>query len=277
MVSIRIDLAEAKRIEREAQKILKAKMKGISVRHVKASPEARAYAKQLTAYKKKTGKRRLTYDEKKALHHFTAGQVSKRIDKGSKAYERRLKSFEKSYGPADEQSRYVLEYLTPAAAARKLERKKIEPPKNKPPKEEPPKEDPPKDEPPKDDTGDDLEEATFTEITLPGKTWNELPDEFKGWSHDSGSYMYVNNKIFWKENASMLIDMQKLFTNGADGDDHTNAAFFAAFTYDIYGSRYTYDPEGKGDHIMVLSSEWEEVEKLPDDWKETRKYFRKKK
>lgn len=257
MVSIRIDLSEAKRIEREAQKILKAKMQGVSVRKVKASPEARAYAKQITSYKKKTGKSRLSYDEKKALHHFTAGQVSKRIDKGSKAYERRLKSFEKAYGPADEQAKYVLEYLTPAAAARKLERKKIEPPKGEP--------------------GDDLEEATFTEVTLPSKTWNELPAEFKGWKHSSGSYMYENSNILWKDNAASPIDMQKLFDKGVDGDDHTNAAFFAAFAYDMYGSRYTYDPKGEGDHIMVLSSEWEEVEKLPDDWKETRKYFRKKK
>lgn len=257
MVSIRIDLSEAKRIEREAQKILKAKTHGISVRKVKASPEARAYAKQITAYKKKTGKSRLSYDEKKALHHFTAGQVSKRIDKGSNAYERRLKSFEKAYGPADEQTRYVLEYLTPAAAAKKLELKKIEPPNGEP--------------------DDDLEEATFTEVTLPSKTWNELPDKFKGWSRAKGNYMYENGEILWLDNAALPIDMQKLFDKGVDGKDHTNAAFFAAFTYDMYGDRYTYDPNGEKDHIMVLSSEWSEVEKLPDDWKETRKYFRKKK
>lgn len=253
MVSIRIDLADAKRIEREAQKVLKAKMRGVSVSKVKASSEARAYAKKITAYKKKTGKRRLTYDEKKALHHFTAGQVSKQIDKGSKTYERRLKSFEKTYGPADEQTRYVLEYLTPAAAARKLEIEAIDP-------------------------DDGLEEATFSEVSLPKKTWNDLPTEFKKWSHISGNYMYENKDILWLDNAADLIDIQKLFdrAENADGDDHTNAAFFASFTYDLYGDQYIYDPNCEHDHIMVLTSEWNEVEKLPDDWATTRKYFRKK-
>lgn len=253
MVSIRIDLAEAKRIEREAQKILKAKMQGVSVRKVNASTEARTYAKQLTAYKKKTGKRRLTYDEKKALHNFTAGQVSKKIDNGSKTYARRIKAFEKSYGTADEQTRYVLEYLTPKAAAKKLEIEAIDP-------------------------YDGLEEATFSEVGLPKKTWNDLPTEFKKWSHKSGSYMYENADILWLDNSADLIDIQKLFdrAENADGNDHTNSAFFASFTYDLYGDRYIYDPNCEHDHIIVLASEWNEVEKLPDDWATTRKYFRKK-
>lgn len=264
MVSIRIDLAEAKRIEREAQKILKAKAQGVSVRKVRASPEARTYAKQLTSYKKKTGKRRLTYDEKKALHHFTSGQVSKRIDKGSKAYERRLKSFEKAYGPADDQARYVLEYLAPAAAARKLELKKIEPPKGEP--------------------DDDLEEATFTKVTLPGKTWAELPADFKKWARASGSYMYENHEFFWKDNSADIIDMQKLFDKGVDGDDHTNHDFFIKYTNVLWNGAYIYDPkydltetEPTETHVMILAREWAEVEELPDDWATTRKYYRKRK
>lgn len=253
MVSIRIDLDEAKKIEREAQKILKAKAQGVSPRKITGTKESREYAKKLRKLKEMTGKKRLTYDQKKALHNFTAKQVSKHIDVGSKTYARRLKAFEKLYGTADEQARYVLEYLTPKATAKKLEIEAIDP-------------------------DDGLEEATFSEVSLPKKTWNDLPTEFKKWSHKSGSYMYENADIFWLDNAADLIDIQKLFdrAENADGNDNTNAAFFAAFTHALYGEHYAYDPNGEGDHIMVLSSEWAEVEKLPDDWVTTRKYFRKK-
>lgn len=253
MVSIRIDLAEAKKIEREAQRILKAKAQGVSPRKVTGTKEGRDYAKKLLKLKELTGKKRLSYDQKKALHNFTAKQVSKHIDVGSKTYARRIKAFEKSYGTADEQTRYVLEYLTPKAAAKKLEIDAIDP-------------------------DDGLEEATFSEVSLPKKTWNDLPSEFKKWSHKSGSYMYENADILWLDNSADLIDIQKLFDRAedADGSDHTNAAFFASFTYDLYGDRYIYDPNCEHDHIMVLASEWNEVEKLPDDWMKTRKYFRRK-
>lgn len=263
MVSIRIDLAEAKKIEREAQKILKAQAQGVSPRKITGTKEAREYAKKLRKLKELTGKKRLTYDQKKALHNFTAGQVSKKIDKGSKTYARRLKAFEKSYGTADEQTRYVLEYLTPKATAKKLELKKIEPPKVEP--------------------DDDLEEATFSEVSLPKKTWNDLPADFKKWSHKSGSYMYDNSEILWLDNAADPIDMQKLFDHGEDGDDHTNHDFFVKFTNVLWSGAYTYDPkydetadEPTETHIMILTREWAEVEKLPDDWATTRKYFREK-
>ena len=185
MVSIRIDLAEAKRIEREAQRILKAKAHGVSPRKITSTKEGREYAKKLMKLKELTGNKRLRYDQKKALHNFTAKQVSKHIDVGSKTYARRLKAFEKTYGTADEQVRYVLEYLTPKAAAKKLEIETIDP-------------------------DDGLEEAIFSEVSLPKKTWNDLPAEFKKWNHKSGSYMYENADILWLDNAADLIDMQKL-------------------------------------------------------------------
>lgn len=253
MVSIRIDLAEAKKIEREAQRILKAKAAGVSTRKVTGTKESREYAKKLQKLKELTGKKRLSYDQKKALHSFTAKQVLKRIDVGSKTYARRLKAFEKSYGTADEQTRYVLEYLTPKATAKKLEIEAI-------------------------DTDDGLEEATFSEVSLPKKTWNDLPTQFKKWSHKSGNYMYENADILWLDSSADKIDMQKLFemAEKADGDDHTNYDFFNTFTNELWGGTYIYDPEAKKEHIMVLTSEWKQVKKLPDDWTKTRKYFRKK-
>lgn len=258
MVSIRIDLAEAKRIEREAQKILKAKAQGVSPRKITGTKEGREYAKKLRKFKDLTGKKRLSYDQKKALHNFTAKQVSKHIDVGSKTYARRLKAFEKTYGTADEQARYVLEYLTPKATSKKLEIDAIDP-------------------------DDGLEEATFSEVSLPEKTWNDLPAEFKKWSHKSGSYMYENADILWLDNAADLIDMQKLFDHGEDGDDHTNHDFFMKFTKVLWNGSYIYDPkydatatEPTETHVMVLAREWDQVVKLPDDWIKTRKYFRLK-
>lgn len=249
MVSIRIDLSEAKRIEREAQKILKAQAQGVSPRKITGTKESRKYAKKIRKLRELTGKKRLTYDQKKALHNFTAKQVAKRVDAGSKTYARRLKAFEKIYGPADEQARYTLEYLTPTSAAKKLELEA------------------------------DLEEATFSEVSLPKKTWNELPAAFKKWDHGSGSYMYENSEILWLDNAALPIDMQNLFDDGDDGDDHTNRDFFKKFTKELWGGTYIYEPKGSKahpNHIMVLASEWAEVVELPDDWVETRKYFRNK-
>lgn len=255
MVSIRIDLAEAKKIEREAQKILRAKAQGVSPRKITGTKESREYAKKVRKLRELTGKKRLTYDQKKALHAFTAKQVAKRVEVGSKTYARRLKAFEKIYGTADEQTRYVLEYLTPKATAKKLEIEAI-------------------------DTDDSLEEATFSEVSLPGKTWNDLPENFtRRWSHRSGSYMYENAEILWLDSSASLIDMQKLFDHGEDGDDFTNHDFFEQFTPELWKGVYLYDPdetEEKQTHIMVLAREWAEVEKLPDDWVTTRKYFRKK-
>ena len=253
MVSIRIDLAEAKRIEREAQRILKAKAHGVSPRKITSTKEGREYAKKLMKLKELTGNKRLRYDQKKALHNFTAKQVSKHIDVGSKTYARRLKAFEKTYGTADEQVRYVLEYLTPKAAAKKLEIETIDP-------------------------DDGLEEAIFSEVSLPKKTWNDLPAEFKKWNHKSGSYMYENADILWLDNAADLIDMQKLFdrAENADGSDHANHDFFEMFTKELWSGSYVYDPEGKKNHVMVLADEWNQVVKLSDDWVKTRKYFRLK-
>jgi len=254
MVSIRIDLAEAKKVEREAQKILKAQAQGVNPRKVTGTKESRGYAKRVRKLRELTGKRRLTYDQKKALHNFTARQVAKHVDAGSKTYNRRLKTFEKIYGTADEQTRYVLEYLTPKATAKKLEIEAIDP-------------------------DDGLEEATFSEVSLPKKTWNELPAAFKKWDHGSGSYMYENSAILWLDNAALPIDMQKLFDEGDDGDDHTNRDFFKKFTKELWDGTYIYEPKGTKahpNHIMVLASEWTEVVELPDDWVETRKYFRKK-
>ena len=250
MVSLRIDLAEAKKIEREAQKILKAKAEGVSARKVTGTKESREYAKRLRKFKELTGKKRLTYDQKKALHTFTAKQVARHVDAGSKAYARRLKTFEKIYGPADEQARYVLEYLPTKSAAKKLE---IEA---------------------------DLEEAVFSNVSLPDKTWYELPSKFKKWSHSSGDYMYENSEILWLDNAAMPIDMQDLFERGSDGDDHSNHDFFKTFTKELWGGIYIYDPQRKKkdpQHVMVLAHEWDEVVELPDDWVESRTYYRRKK
>lgn len=249
---------EIRRVERQAQKVLRAMSNGIKPATVKAPKVAKSYACRVKQYKARTGKKRLRRDEKAALHLFTPSQVQKRVETTSTKYAARVKRFRSMYGEPTQLELYMLQYAAPKATARKSGRPVDEEKKEKRKGETP------------------IEWETFTPVVLPGATWISLPSAFTdGWSHRSGSFMYANARILWLDNSAQPINMQQLFDKGEDGYDHSKHDFFSDFTADIWNGRYTYDPAGDGSHFIVLTSEWNECEELDPDYLKTGRYKRR--
>lgn len=249
MTSININLPdELKRVEREAKRILTAKAKGVKLPAVKKSKAGMQYARRLTRYKEITGKKRLSSVEKTALHLFTPTQVARRASVTSKKYARRVKAYKAKFGEPNASALYMLQFLGPVTAAKRIGAEK----------------------PPKD------EWSVFTPVSLPGVSWMRLPSAFThGWSHGSNSYQYKNSGILWLDNSAEPIDLQKLFKDGVDGNDHTNADFFKTFLGDIFHGRYIYDPNNDDSHFIVLASEWADDLELASDYVTSRKYRKK--
>lgn len=249
MISINIKLPdELKRVEREAKRILTAKAKGVKLPSAKKSKAGMQYARRLLRYKEVTGKKRLSSAEKTALHLFTPMQVVRRVSVTSPKYARRVKAYKAKYGELNESALYMLQFIGPVTAARRIGAEKS--PKN--------------------------EWSVFTPVALPGVSWIRLPSAFtQGWPHASGSYQYNNSRILWLDNAAAPINLQLLFEKGQSGYDHTNADFFHDFLGTIFHGRYLYDPKNDGSHFMVLASEWMNVAELAPDYATSRKYKKK--
>ena len=255
MTSLNIELPnELKRVEREAQRILKAKAKGVKLPAVKKSKAGMQYARRLSRYKEITGKKRLSSVEKTALHLFTPTQVARRASVTSQKYARRVKAYKARYGEPDAAALYALQFAGPGTVARRIG---VE-------------------EKPKKDKKASEDWSVFTPVSLPGVSWVRLPSAFtQGWPHESGSYQYNNSRILWLDNAAAPINLQLLFENGQSGYDHTNADFFHDFLGTIFRGRYLYDPNNDGSHFMVLASEWANVAELAPDYVTSRKYKKK--
>lgn len=255
MTSININLPnELKRVEREAQRVLAAKAKGVKLPAVKKSKAGMQYARRLSRYKEITGKKRLSRVEKTALHLFTPTQVARRASVTSQKYARRVKAYKARYGEPDATALYALQFAGPVTAAKRIG---VE-------------------EKPKEDRKASEDWAVFTPVTLPGVSWLRLPSAFtNGWGHESGTYQYNNSRILWLDNSAAPINLQMLFDNGHSGYDHTNADFFHDFLGTIYRGKYLYDPNNDGSHFMVLASEWLNVAELAPDYATSRKYKKK--
>lgn len=255
MTSLNIELPnELKRVEREAQRILKAKAKGVKLPAVRKSKAGTQYARRLSRYKEITGKKRLSSVEKTALHLFTPMQVARRASVTSQKYARRVKAYKARYGEPNAAALYALQFAGPVTAARRIG---VE-------------------EKPKKDKKVSEDWLTFTPVSLPGVSWVRLPSAFtQGWSHASKSYQYNNSEILWLDNSATPIDLQKLFKDGDDGNDHPNADFFKTFLGDIFHGQYLYDPNNDGSHFIVLASEWTDDLELAPDYVTSRKYRKK--
>lgn len=255
MTSININLPnELKRVEREAQRILAAKAKGVKLPKVKKSKSGMKYARRLSRYKEITGKKRLSRVEKTALHLFTPMQVARRVSVTSQKYARRVKSYKARYGEPNEAALYALQFAGPVTAARRVG---VE-------------------EKPKKDQKASEEWAVFTPVALPGVSWVRLPSSFtNGWGHESGTYQYNNSRILWLDNAAAPINLQLLFEKGQSGYDHTNADFFRDFLGTIFHGKYLYDPNNDGSHFIAFASEWLNVAELAPDYVTSRKYKKK--
>lgn len=279
------DLAtrELERIEREAYKILRMKSaKPEKPKQIRVSKEVRSYARRVKKYRELSGRKRLTKEEKSALHYFTPGQVFRSQTKlTDRTYMNRIKKFEAKYGEkfakkfgSSYESRdlmtYTLQYLGVEQAARRFgiyeKHEKPEEPPTVPP------------------VGDGWEK--FTEIEFPEISWEDLgspPIRDKDWPHFSGDFIYENGDLL--HGVDPNIDLNVLMLNGKwICKDHTMLEFMSLVVPNNWDDILV-DPtnagilkEGSQSGIFIVKKdEWDNVDELADDFLTSRLYKPKRK
>lgn len=280
-----IDLAtrELERIEREAYKLLRSKTTSLKkTTPIRVTKATRSYARRIKKYRKISGRKRLTKEEKTALHYFTPGQVFRSQTKlTDKTYMNRIKKFEAKYKEKFEtkfgssyESRdlltYTLQYLGVEQAARRFGIYE------KPQKPE---------ELPTELPGDDGWEK-FTEVAFPEVSWEDLgtpPIRDKDWPHFSGDFLYENGGYLYGSDPN--IDLSILMSMGRwRCRDHTMLDFMSLVVPHIWKDILV-DPTNAGilrtntcDGIFIVKkNEWNNVAELGDDFLYSRRYKPKRK
>lgn len=263
---------ELKRIEREAYAILRGKRKKPGrTGNITLSKASKKYAGRVKTYKEKTGKKRISKSEREALHAYTPSQVIKHGERNEEFFERRRKMFEKRYGKnfserygsnpeVQEITRRMLEYVTPAKAAKILDIERDEPARPLPSPEPIPTPEP--------------EWKKFREPDLPSIPWSDLPYKFKNSPHDDGFMYYHGNSFFWMGDSGLPLDFNELYEdvkNSTRGDGSGDYEFFRDYMNDL-DSNILFDPGDTGKMFFVYRDEWESVIELDDDYTENRLY-----
>ena len=242
---------EIERQNRIAISLSNKKIKGKKVKY--PSPVVQLITKRFTEYKRLTGKKRLSSEEKELLRKFTAKTVAKG-PANEKTLKRRANTLVKQY-VIDEVTPDILEYLTyatPSQAAKYFNLEKREKPGG-----------------PKVPPEDEWEERRFSDVRYPKKNWRDVPSKIRNGSRAPGSFLY--------ENAMWVFDLS--------GYVWENIDFYEAegitridFIRNLYSreSELLFDPGNTGDLFFVLRSEWEEAERLSDDYTESRIYYVRK-
>lgn len=253
---------ELAKIERDAYEVLRAKAKGRKPVKVELPEEVKKYARNVAAYRKRTGKWRLSKEEKRALHEFTPAQVQKRFSKGfERRYKNRQRGFEKKYGKnyaekyggredIEAIKNRLLEFVGPARAAYVLGIEK--------------------------DVPEEPEWEEFSEVKMPHPSWDQYPSDFRNpavWRHDEGSFLYVNQEFFWDDGDDS--DLDGLLEDGDNGYDHSLRDFWEDIFPAVAGD-ILYDPGNSGEDFFVYENEWNNVERLADDYVTSRRYIPKR-
>lgn len=282
------DLAtrELERIEREAYKILRMKSaKPQKPKQIRVSKEVRSYARRVKKYRELSGRKRLTKEEKSALHFFTPGQVFRSQTKlTDRTYMNRIKKFETKYGEkftkkfgSSYESRdlltYTLQYLGVEQAARRFGIY-----------EKPGKSTETQPESTETTVRDGWEK--FTEIEFPDVSWEDLgspPIRDKDWPHFSGDFLYENGNYLHAVDPN--IDLNVLMSMGKwTCKDHTMLDFMSLVVPHIWGNILV-DPTNAGilkenswDGIFIVKKdEWDNAEELSEDFLTSRLYKPKRK
>lgn len=250
---------EIKKIMQEAEKILRAETKNTPTTNIHISPEAKRLYKKYAEFRKLSGRRRLTNEEKEALLKYTPKQVLKQQTLSTKAFQKRLAAYEALTGTkAGFEDFASLRYLT---AKQLIKKKGIE-------AEEPDK------EPEKSETPTDPFPDTFTPAILPTISWWSLPQMVRQSSsmRKRGSILYENTELFFS--GAERIDLNHFLLTGIDGNDYSVVEFIRLFCSTLIGDLFV-DPMGEDTRFVVKSSEWDDVEALSPDYVISRRYKKK--
>lgn len=251
---------EVKRIQNRAYRLLR----GSEIKDKEARREAKKYARRVKLYRKRSGKYNLSKQEKDALIYFTPAEVynyEKDKEIGDRRANKRSRDFEKVYGGnyskkyggdarIKEITARMFKYLTAKQVADILQIEK--------------------------DVPEEPEWEEFAEVKMPHPSWDQYPSDFRNpavWRHDEGSFLYVNQEFFWDDGDDS--DLDGLLEDGDNGYDHSLRDFWEDIFPAVAGD-ILYDPGNSGEDFFVYEDEWNNVERLADDYITSRKYIPKR-
>lgn len=249
---------EVKRIQNRAYRLLR----GSEIKDKEARREAKKYARRVELYRKRSGKHNLSKQEKDALIYFTPAEVynyEKDKEIGERRANKRSRDFEKVYGGnysekyggdarIKEITARMFKYLTAKQVADILQIEK--------------------------DVPEEPEWQVFSDVKFKPVNWSDFPAEFRNsniWPHDGDSFLYNNNDKFWPEPA----DIEALSRSANGGYDHEPRDFWEDIFPAVAGD-ILYDPGESGEDFFVYENEWNNVERLADDYVTSRKYIPKR-
>lgn len=189
-------------------------------------------------YKKLTGKKRLSKEERSSISMFGASRVFKKLDvdteEGRDLFENRIRQYERKYGEASPEAIWGLQYGGADYIRKVL-------------------------------YGDVWKK--FKIPVLPKITWDEVPviirvsdrERFEQMLYETGLY---ENGTEREDRIQWVIDW--------DGDEGIRDDAIKQF-FDGKGDIF-FDPGNTGDFFLVYKSEWEKVRELSDDYTTSRRY-----
>ena len=192
-------------------------------------------------YKKLTGKKRLTMEERSSISMFGAARVAKRLDvrteDGRDLFERRIARYEKKYGPATPEAIWGLQYGGADYVHKAL-------------------------------YGDDWKR--FTQVKFPDMTWYELPAILRdGGGRERFDDLIYHTELFW-DGESRHDRVGRLIERAWDEDEvvrDESIRLICEASGDIL-----FDPGNTGDFFLVYRSEWEAAKELASDYTTSRRY-----
>lgn len=189
-------------------------------------------------YKKMTGKKRLTREERSSISMFGAARVAKRLDadteEGRDLFERRIARYEKKYGPATPEAIWGLQYGGADYIHKVL-------------------------------YGADWKKFKVPELPL--ITWYEVPQIIRVGDRERFEDMIYQTRLY--ENGEDREDRIQWVIDW-DGDEGIRDDALKEF-FDGNGD-ILFDPGKTGDLFLVYKSEWENAKELADDYTTSRRY-----
>lgn len=239
-------------IEKEAEKAGRSlERKGKSIRRSRRKGGKKSeYQKKLDKYRKITGRKRVSKNEKELLRKYSVAQVKKSLTLKESTHKRRIREYEKKIGrKASEGEKEELRYLT----ANELFKERG------------------KEDDKDGGAGEGKEEwAEFSDVSI-SFDWYDLPPYIRTLGRHSSGIMYRNQELFWGRGFRLPEDIIGM----SDGNDMSVYGFlravFAGGTR--MSKRITYDPGNTGViDMLILRDEWSNVDSLHPDFKNNKLY-----
>lgn len=192
-------------------------------------------------YRKLTGKKRLTMEERSAISMFGAARTARRLnmkaEEGRDLFEKRISRYEKLYGTASPEAVWGLQYGGADYVRKVL-------------------------------YGDAWKR--FTQVKFPDMTWYELPGILRqGSGRERFDDLIYHTEVYW--DGDNRHDRVSRLIEGAWKDDAVVLDEAIRLICEASGD-VLFDPGNTGDFFLVYRSEWAAAKELASDYTTSRKY-----